>query len=125
MSLRPFAYERPATVADTIALLGNGSTSARPLAGGTDLLTLVKGEIIAPDRLVDVKRLTDLDDEIRVSDGVLEIGALATLAEIETNPFVTGLAPALAQAAGLAATPQLRHMATLGGNLLQRPVRGS
>jgi xanthine dehydrogenase YagS FAD-binding subunit len=121
MSLRPFAYDRPATVADTIALLTADSATARPLAGGTDLLTLMKGEIVAPDRLVDIKRLTDLTDEIAVTDGALEIGALATLAEIETDPFVTRLAPALAQAAGLAATPQLRHMATLGGNLLQRP----
>jgi xanthine dehydrogenase YagS FAD-binding subunit len=121
MSLRPFAYDRPATIADTIALLGDDSAAARPLAGGTDLLTLMKGNIVAPERLVDIKRLTDLTDEIAVTEGGLEIGALATLAEIETDPLVTGLAPALAQAAGLAATPQLRHMATLGGNLLQRP----
>lgn len=121
MSLRPFAYDRPATVDDTIALLANDSAAARPLAGGTDLLTLMKGEIVAPDHLVDIKRLTDLTDEIAVTEHGLEIGALATLAELETDPFVTGLAPALAQAAGLAATPQLRHMATIGGNLLQRP----
>lgn len=121
MSLRPFAYESPATIADTIALLARDTATIRPLAGGTDLLTLMKGEIVAPERLVDIKRLNDLTDEIGVTEHGLEIGALATLAEIETDPFVTGLAPALAQAAGLAATPQLRHMATLGGNLLQRP----
>jgi xanthine dehydrogenase YagS FAD-binding subunit len=121
MSLRPFAYDRPATVPDTIALLTGDPGAARPLAGGTDLLTLMKGEIVAPERLVDIKRLDDLTDEIAVTERGLEIGALATLAEIETDPLVTGLAPALAQAAGLAATPQLRHMATLGGNLLQRP----
>ncbi len=121
MSLRPFAYDQPATIADTIALLSGDAAATRPLAGGTDLLTLMKGEIIAPDRLVDIKRLNDLTNEIEVTEHGLEIGALATLAEIETNPFVTSLAPALAQAAGLAATPQLRHMATLGGNLLQRP----
>jgi len=121
MSLRPFAYDRPATIAETIALLSGDASGARPLAGGTDLLTLMKGEIVAPYRLVDIKRLNDLTDEIEVTERGLEIGALATLAEIETNPFVVSLAPALAQAAGLAATPQLRHMATLGGNLLQRP----
>lgn len=125
MSLRPFAYERPTTVADTIALLtGDGLASGaetRPLAGGTDLLTLMKAEIATPDRLVDIKRLADLTDEIVVTEDGVEIGALATLAQIETNPFITSLVPALAQAASLAATPQLRNMATIGGNLLQRP----
>ena len=121
MSLRPFAYDRPTTIADTISLLARDTEAIRPLAGGTDLLTLMKGEIVAPDRLVDIKRLNDLSDEIAVTHRGLEIGALATLAEIEIDPLVVSLAPALAQAAGLAATPQLHHMATLGGNLLQRP----
>ena len=125
MSLRPFAYERPTSIADTIALLDGGGlasgSGARPLAGGTDLLTLMKAEITAPERLVDIKRLVDLTDEIAVTEHGVEIGALATLAEIETSPFILSLAPALAQAAGLAATPQLRNMATIGGNLLQRP----
>jgi len=121
VSLRPFTYERPATIADTIALLSGSGDGTRPLAGGTDLLTLMKAEITAPEQLIDIKRLSDLADTIVVTEHGLEIGALATLAEIETDPMVASLAPALAQAAALAATPQLRHMATLGGNLLQRP----
>lgn len=93
----------------------------RPLAGGTDLLTLMKSDIVQPDHLVDIKRLVELDDRIAVTTDGLSIGALATLAEIEDDPLVRDLCPALSQAASLAATPQLRNMATIGGNLLQRP----
>ncbi len=124
--MRPFAYERPTAIADALALLdpsGDGAAGdgARPLAGGTDLLTLIKGEIAAPTRLVDLKRLAELDDSIALDDGGLTLGALTTLAAIERHALVLEQAPALAEAAAAAATPQLRNMATLGGNLLQRP----
>ncbi|HEU5433726.1 MAG TPA: FAD binding domain-containing protein, partial [Thermomicrobiales bacterium] len=94
---------------------------ARPLAGGTDLLTLMKADLAAPGRLIDIKRLAELDDRIDDGPDGLTIDAPATLAEIEDDPLVRAVAPALAAAAGLAASPQLRNMATIGGNLLQRP----
>ncbi len=71
--------------------------------------------------MIDIKRLVDLDDDIAEGPDGLTIGALATLAEIEDDPLVRARCPALAEAAALAATPQLRNMATIGGNLLQRP----
>jgi xanthine dehydrogenase YagS FAD-binding subunit len=116
--MRPFAYSRPATIEEAIALL---DSDARLLAGGTDLLTLMKGEIVAPAHLVDIKRLPDLDDVIDLEEGAVSIGALSTLAQLETDPLVQMHLPALAQAAAVAATPQLRNMATIGGNVLQRP----
>jgi xanthine dehydrogenase YagS FAD-binding subunit len=101
---------------DALGALGPG---VRPLAGGTDLLTLMKADLAAPERLVNVKGL--LPRGIEAKPEGLEIGALTLLAEIERHPVVREGYTALGEAASLAATPQIRNLATLGGNLLQRP----
>jgi xanthine dehydrogenase YagS FAD-binding subunit len=129
--MRPFEYMSPATVDEAIALIGqNGHdrdkglrplAGVQPLAGGTDLLTLMKADIAAPSRLLNIKSLTGLPGGIEDTSQGLSIGALTTLTEIETHPAIQQGYPLLAQAAAVAATPQLRNMATLGGNLLQRP----
>jgi xanthine dehydrogenase YagS FAD-binding subunit len=115
--MQPFSYTRPETIDEAV---GQGD-GARYLAGGTDLLTLMKRDIDTPERLVDIKRLPELNDAITSTGDGVEIGALATLAELERHPLITASYPALAEAAAIAATPQLRNMATIGGNLLQRP----
>ena len=114
--MKRFAYSNPATLD---AALGSLSETVRPLAGGTDLLTLLKADLAAPERLVNVKAV--LPRGIEAKPEGLEIGALTTLAEIEQHPVVREGYTALAVAASLAATPQIRNLATLGGNLLQRP----
>ncbi|CAA9546194.1 MAG: Periplasmic aromatic aldehyde oxidoreductase, FAD binding subunit YagS [uncultured Thermomicrobiales bacterium] len=119
--MRRFDYASPATIDDALALLAGGDGAVRPLAGGTDLLTLMKADIATPERLIDIKRLAELDDAIALDADGLSIGALATLDDLEDDPLVRQLAPALAEAAAAAASPQLRNMATIGGNLLQRP----
>ena len=140
--MRAFEYVRAATIDEATAHLTKKHAAAgaprpsrtavqlpvvpengtRVLAGGTDLLTLMKADIIAPSLLVDIKRLGDLPLGIeQASDGGVRLGALTTLSEIEQHPLVTERYPALAQAISQAATPQLRNMATIGGNLLQRP----
>lgn len=123
--MRPFTYSSPRSLDEAVTLLtsaaGANGSAPRALAGGTDLLTLMKADLLAPEQLIDIKRLVDLDDDIVEGPDGLTIGALATLAEIEDDPLVRALCPALAEAAALAATPQLRNMATIGGNLLQRP----
>ena len=123
--MRPFDFARPGSVAEAVALLDTpsmaGSNGTRALAGGTDLLTLMKADLYAPERLIDIKRLAELDNRIEEGPEGLTIGALTTLAQLEEDPRVRIVFPALAEAAALAATPQLRHMATIGGNLLQRP----
>lgn len=120
--MQPFEYVRPTTIDETLLLLGqNGERETRALAGGTDLLTLMKGEIAAPTRLVDIKRLAELPRGITVTDAGVTIGALTSLSEIETHPLLQQQYTVLAEAAAVAATPQLRNMATIGGNLLQRP----
>jgi xanthine dehydrogenase YagS FAD-binding subunit len=80
----------------------------------------MKTEIANPSRLVDIKRVTELNDVIDTT-GDLVLGALTTLAQLEYHAYIREQYTAIAQAAELAATPQLRNMATVGGNLLQRP----
>jgi xanthine dehydrogenase YagS FAD-binding subunit len=116
--MQPFTYTRPETIDEAIRQSGD---ETRYFAGGTDLLTLMKRDIDVPGRLVDLKRLPELDDEIVDTGDGVEIGALATLSELERHPLIRASYPALAEAAAIAATPQLRNMATIGGNLLQRP----
>ena len=120
--MRPFDYTSPTTIDEVITLLerdGNGAT--RPLAGGTDLLTLMKADIAAPSRLVDIKRVAGLAGGVEETAQGVTLGTLTTLTEIETHPLIKQRYTLLAEAAAVAATPQLRNMATLGGNLLQRP----
>lgn len=124
--MRAFDYSSPTTVDETVTRLtesnnGGRTGQVRPLAGGTDLLTLMKANIVAPAELVDIKRLDNLPKGIAFHDNGLTLGALTTLSEIERDGTIAQRYPLLAQAAGLAATPQLRNMATIGGNLLQRP----
>jgi len=133
--MRPFEYTRAANVKEAVGQQGQPS-AAKPehhastaplngrrfLAGGTDLLTLMKADIVAPSLLIDIKRLEDLPRGIvQATDGGVTLGALTTLSEIEHDPAILKQYPALAEAVSQAATPQLRNMATIGGNLLQRP----
>jgi xanthine dehydrogenase YagS FAD-binding subunit len=120
--MRPFEYVSPTTVDEALALLGqDGDSAPRPLAGGTDLLTLMKADIAAPSRLVNLKRLSEVPSGIKETDQGVTLGALTPLVDLETNLMIQQRYPVLAEAAAVAATPQLRNTATLGGNLLQRP----
>lgn len=90
-------------------------------AGGIDVLDHLKEHLLEPPRVVDIKRLAGLDRITVEADGSLRIGALATLAKVAAHETVRSSHPALARACGEAASPQIRNVATLGGNLLQRP----
>ncbi len=116
--MQSFDYTRPTTIDEAIQ---SASDTTQFLAGGTDMLTRMKAGIAAPDRLADIKRIDDLPRGIRETGDGASIGALTTLTEIETSELLQAQYTALSEAASLAATPQLRNMATLGGNLLQRP----
>jgi xanthine dehydrogenase YagS FAD-binding subunit len=116
--MRPFAWVDAGGVAEAIAELG---PDAVVKAGGVDLMDLLKEGLIAPKRLVNlrtVKGLDRLDDD--AASG-LAVGPLVTLARLAAEPVIVSRYRALAEAAGHAATPQIRNMATVGGNLLQRP----
>ncbi|MDQ6693404.1 MAG: FAD binding domain-containing protein [Chloroflexota bacterium] len=115
--MRNFVYTRAGSEEEaTRALSGQG---VRAIAGGTDLLPLLKDEIASADTLLDLTGLTALRGTKR-RDGALYIGALTNLSALATDPLLAGSFKALADACRLAATPQLRNMGTIGGNLLQQ-----
>ncbi len=89
-------------------------------AGGIDLLDLMKQGLLRPSRVVNLRAVPGLDGIAEDAEG-LRIGALATLAQLAAHPVLRRRYTALADAAGRSASPQIRHVATLGGNLLQRP----
>ncbi len=114
--MREFAYERPADAATAVAAGGDGATY---LAGGTNLVDLMKLGVATPARLVDVTRVLDAGVQ-DTGDGGLRIGAGARNADLAAEPAVRERYPALSQALLAGASGQLRNMATVGGNLLQR-----
>ncbi len=118
--MRAFEYTSPATKEQAVSLLGAAWGQTEVLAGGTDLLALMKDDVIHPRRLVNLKEIKELQSVKTGSDG-LRIGALVKLGELADNVNVIKDYPALAEALNEAASPQIRNMATLGGNLCQRP----
>jgi len=90
-------------------------------AGGIDLLDHMKEHLVEPPRVVDLKRIPGLAGVSVERDSTLRIGALATLAQVASHKAIRSGYPALARACGEAASPQIRNVATIGGNLLQRP----
>lgn len=119
--MRAFEYASPATKEQAVSLLGNNWADADILAGGTDLLALMKDDVITPKRLVNIKDIKELRGISVVSGRGLRIGALVTLQELADHPQVRKTFPLIAKAAGEIAGPQIRNMGTVGGNLCQRP----
>lgn len=113
--MRPFRYERPSRLADAVALLGEGS--ARVLAGGTDLIIRLRDGSLRPDVVVDVKRVREIDDGVRDADDRIVIGARAVMTDIAAHPRVRADFPALAEAALVVGSVQIRNRATLAGNV--------
>ncbi|MER5533954.1 FAD binding domain-containing protein [Streptomyces mirabilis] len=116
--MREFDYERAYDVTGAVALLG-ADPDARYLGGGTNLVDLMKSGVERPARLVDVRELP-LDRVEFTRGGGLRIGATVTNSDLAAHPDVRRHYPALTQAVLAGASGQLRNMATVGGNLLQR-----
>jgi len=118
--MRGFEYASPTTKEQAVGLLGNDWADADVLAGGTDLLALMKDDIVAPKRLVNIKDIQELRG-ITVSSKGLRIGALVTIQELADDAHVREAFPVVALTAIEIAGPQIRNMGTVGGNLCQRP----
>ncbi len=118
--MRPFEYLSPSSRTQAISLLGATWGSSEILAGGTDLLALMKDDVLSPKRLINIKDIKDLRGVSSNAQG-LRIGALTTLGDLADDEAVKKNYPALSEAVLEAASPQIRNMATLGGNLCQRP----
>ena len=125
--MKAFEWVSPTNIDEAVSLLknapagGDADETARPIAGGQDLLTTMKEYITRPTRVVNLKNIGGLD-RIR-PDGKkgLRIGALVTLTQLEESAEVRRSFPGLAEAAHSIATPQIRNLGTVGGNLCQRP----
>jgi len=106
----------------TMATDGAGRTQLSVVkAGGIDLLDLLKEGLLAPTRVVNLNNVPGLGEIIEEEDGAVRIGSMATLASLAALPILRQRYPALAGALAESASPQIRNVATLGGNLLQRP----
>jgi carbon-monoxide dehydrogenase medium subunit len=115
--MRPFGYERPSSLAEAVALLADHGARARVLAGGTDLIIRLRDGSIRPDVVVDVKRIAELDDGIREVGDRLVIGARTVMTDIAADPRIRGRFAALADAAAVVGSAQIRNRATLAGNV--------
>ena len=113
-----FSYARAADVEGALRLVSQ--PGAQFIAGGTNLLDLMKGGVANPSCLVDITQLTALAQIHELPDGGLRIGALAANSDTANQPLIRQRYPLLAQALLSGASPQLRNMATVGGNILQR-----
>ncbi|MFD7666846.1 FAD binding domain-containing protein [Streptomyces sp. NPDC059788] len=113
--MRAYVFERPGTVDDAVRRAGSGTVF---LAGGTTLVDLLKLEVMAPDRVLDINRLPLRG--IDATGGGLRIGALERMSDVAADSRVRRGYPMLSQALELSASGQLRNMASIGGNLLQR-----
>lgn len=123
--MKSFEWVSPTSIADALKVLQPGSKmdpdeAPQPMAGGQDLLTAMKDYIVRPQRVVNLKSVPGLD-KILFGEKSVKIGALVTLVAIEEHPEILKRFPGLSEAAHSIATLQIRNLATVGGNLCQRP----
>ena len=115
-----FEFARATGVAEALDLVAAKPGSVLK-AGGIDLLDHLKEHLLEPPRVVDLKTIPGMNAISVEADGSIRIGPLVTLAQVAAHPGIRATHTALAQACGEAASPQIRNVATIGGNLLQRP----
>jgi 4-hydroxybenzoyl-CoA reductase subunit beta len=116
MSLSEFQLARPRTLPDALAYLRDHAGNIRVLAGGTDLLPSMRQKLFEPEHVLDLRRIVELKG-IRETEEGIEIGALTTLREVECSPTLKKSYPVLTEAARTVASPLIRHMGTIGGNV--------
>lgn len=115
--MKPFDYYAPVSLDEALGLLAGQNGRARALAGGTDLLLKMRAGRLAPGCLINIKRIAELRGISYDERGGLRLGALVTVSEVMASPDVRAHYPALAQAAAMMASVQIRNLATVGGNL--------
>jgi xanthine dehydrogenase YagS FAD-binding subunit len=118
--MQAFEYANPTSLKEALSLLGNSWEDANVMAGGTDQISLMKEYLHTPKRVVSIRGIKELGGISRVSGGV-RIGAAATVDDLVNNQFVRSDYPALVQAGNGIASPQMRNMGTVAGDLCQRP----
>lgn len=122
--MQPFAYQSPASVGEAVALLADPTRGARPFAGGTDLLVQMRRGLFAPEMLVDVKRIPELNCIAFDPAEGLTIGAAVSCAWLCDHPAVRQYYPGLIDAASIIGGAAIQRRATLGGNLCNAAPSG-
>lgn len=118
--MRSFTYEKASSLVDAIGAIANAAPGTRFIAGGTTLYDLMKLDVEAPTALIDITGLRELTAFDTSGSEELVFGALAPMSEVSADPTLVRDYPALSESLSRAASQQLRNMATVGGNLLQR-----
>ncbi len=118
--MKNFRWAEPETIEQAVALLAKSEGKAFPMAGGTDIFSEMKEGVVEPDLVVDLKAIPGLSSIQKGKEGV-RIGALTTVSELAADAMIKQDYPGLSTAASSLATPQLRNVGTVGGNLCQRP----
>jgi 4-hydroxybenzoyl-CoA reductase subunit beta len=117
LSLPQFRLLRPRVVDEAVAFLSRHSGNVRVLAGGTDLIPSMRQKLFEPEYVLDLRGVAELRGIRPQASGVVEIGALTALSAIEKSPYLRQHFPVLTEAAATVASPVLRNMGTLGGNI--------
>lgn len=115
--MRPFDYYTPKTLEEATEFLARHGDGAYPLAGGTDLVTKTRYGRLTPKTVVSLQAIPNLHDIVRENDGGLRIGAMVTVNQLAYSDRIRTHYPLVAEAAGKMASPLIRNLATVGGNL--------
>src|SRR5690242_15726129 len=115
--MRPFHYARPRQLSEALALYAEYGSRARVLAGGTDVIVRLSRGHMRPDLLLDIKDIAEFSDRIVETDGVLRFGAGVVMTDVVADPRVRRHFTALAEAAAVVGSIQIRTRATIAGNV--------
>ena len=115
--MNPFEYFEPANVNDALSLLDRWKGDAKVIAGGTDLIPLMRSKVVMPKYVIDINRLSELDF-IKEAGNIVNIGTLTRLRTLETSALIQETIPVLAEATGQVGSVQVRNTGTIGGSLV-------
>jgi len=118
--MKNFAFVRARSVKEAVLSLGTDWNEAAVMSGGTDLIGEMKNYIYSPDKVVNLRAISDLK-YITEDGNSIKVGAMTSITAVETDSLIMNNFTALSKAAGLVASPQLRNMGTIAGNICQRP----
>ena len=117
MSLPTFQLLRPRNLDEALAFLSAHAGEVKVVAGGTDLLPSMKQKLFTPPYILDLRRVADLQGITQLRDGSVRVGALTPLSVVEASPLIQRDFPVLYEAVKTVASPVIRNMATIGGNI--------
>src|SRR5437899_10976128 len=124
MKPAPFAYHRPRTVDEALAVLAAAGGEAKPLAGGQSLIPAMNFRLARPAMLVDLNRVSELA-YVRADSGGVALGAMTRQRAVERSDVVARAAPLLAEAMPSIAHPQIRNRGTMGGSIADADAAGA